>query len=68
MLLDSMRSYNALAELASLCPTFSAAEDSMAGDLPESMAAEWSNGAPTLRPNVFPAGEPTPQIVKGLGS
>lgn len=58
MLLDSVRSYNALAELAPLCPSFSAAEDPLAADLPESLAAEWINGAPSLRPIAFPAGEP----------
>ena len=57
--MDSIPSFNALAELASLCPT----EDSMAGDLPESMAAEWSNGAPTLRPNAIPAGDSKLQMV-----
>ena len=58
MLLDSVRSYNALAELAPLCPTFSATEDAVAADLPESLAAEWINGAPSLRPTAFPAGQP----------
>lgn len=57
MLLDSIRSYNALSELASLCPTFSATEDMVGADLPESLAVEWSNGVPSLRPNAFDAGQ-----------
>ena len=48
MMLDSVKAYNALAELAPLCPAFSAAEDAAAGDLPASLAADWHNGAPSL--------------------
>ena len=57
MLLDSVRCYNALAELALLCPTSSDAEDAAAADLPESLAAEWTNGAPQLHEVAFRPGE-----------
>ena len=57
LLLDSVRSYNALAELAPLCPTFAAAEDAAAEDLPALLEVQWRNCVPTLRSISFGAGE-----------
>ncbi len=56
LLLDSVRGYNALAELAPLCPTFAAAEDAAAADLPALLSVQWNDCVPTLLPIPFDAG------------
>ena len=57
LLLDSIRGYNALAELAPLCPTIAAAEDAAAVDLPALLSVQWSDcNVPTLQPIPFDAG------------
>ena len=56
LLLDSTRGYNALAELAPLCPTFAASEGAAAADLPALLSVQWTDCVPTLQPIRFEAG------------
>ncbi len=60
LLLDSVRGYNALTELAPLCPTFTAAEDAAAADLPALLSVQWHDCVPTLQPIPFDAGAVSP--------
>ena len=57
LLLDSIRGYSALADLAPMCPTFAVAEDAAAGDLPALLSAQWTNCVPTLQSTPFDAGK-----------
>ena len=57
LLLDSVRGYNAMADFAPLCPTFAAAEDAAAADLPALLSLQWSNCVATLRSTPFDAGQ-----------
>ena len=56
LLLDSVRGYNALAELAPLCPMFMPEENLIAADLPALLSVQWNDCVPTLQPIPFDAG------------